>query len=332
VFLDNAPTIDLLNNITLFLAILISFATSTAQNFFHDSEDFTNAFLAMAILEWSLDDTQVYLTDLFPQGPFWSIWEEAFSNGHHGTTLTSWDLKLKFGRSGNDYRVCFKKLAVGIYGPASPITVNSWNTPCRHTALVRAYSDFIIRGLGLHELTHYAQPKPNATVVVTFLARRASSEWPEKRFCNDETSFFLCKYWAHMGIRSLGRMIRNEKDVIAVLRQQLTNRNFENGVAVIFQDVDYNLLTLKEQIAVDLQTDILVGPHGAGLMHNIFMRDRASLVELFIDGSGANRHFHNLASWYGRNYVSVAPSNPMNPMELISILEHIILTTDWGRY
>ena len=45
-----------------------------------------------------------------------------------------------------------------------------------------------------------------------------------------------------------------------------------------------------------------MGPHGAGLMHNIFMRDRAALVELFVDGSANNRHFHNLAHWFGRSY------------------------------
>lgn len=43
----------------------------TFANFFHDSEDFVNTFLAMAILEWSRADTQILLTDLFPQGPFW---------------------------------------------------------------------------------------------------------------------------------------------------------------------------------------------------------------------------------------------------------------------
>jgi len=42
-------------------------------------------------------------------------------------------------------------------------------------------------------------------------------------------------------------------------------------------------------------------------MHNIFMRDRATLMEIFISNSGANRHFHNLASWYGRRYVPVDP-------------------------
>jgi hypothetical protein len=31
----------------------------TFANFFHDSEDFVNAFLAMAILGWNLKDTQV---------------------------------------------------------------------------------------------------------------------------------------------------------------------------------------------------------------------------------------------------------------------------------
>jgi hypothetical protein len=43
----------------------------TFANFFHDSEDFVNVFLAMSILEWSSADTQMFLTDLYPQGPFW---------------------------------------------------------------------------------------------------------------------------------------------------------------------------------------------------------------------------------------------------------------------
>jgi capsular polysaccharide biosynthesis protein len=56
-------------------------------------------------------------------------------------------------------------------------------------------------------------------------------------------------------------------------------------------------LSFEDQIAVDVTTDVMVGPHGAGLMHNVFMPDRGSLVELFVDGSSANRHFHNLATW-----------------------------------
>lgn len=43
----------------------------TFANFFHDSEDFINAFLAMAVLQWNVADTQIMLTDLYPEGPFW---------------------------------------------------------------------------------------------------------------------------------------------------------------------------------------------------------------------------------------------------------------------
>lgn len=43
----------------------------TFANFFHDSEDFVNVFLAMAILKYSRGNTQHYLTDLYPQGSFW---------------------------------------------------------------------------------------------------------------------------------------------------------------------------------------------------------------------------------------------------------------------
>lgn len=43
----------------------------TFANFFHDSEDFVNVFLAMAVLQWKPRDTQLFLMDLYPQGPFW---------------------------------------------------------------------------------------------------------------------------------------------------------------------------------------------------------------------------------------------------------------------
>ena len=38
---------------------------------FLSSEDFFNVFIAMAVLEWKAGDIQIYLTDLYPKGPFW---------------------------------------------------------------------------------------------------------------------------------------------------------------------------------------------------------------------------------------------------------------------
>lgn len=40
----------------------------TFANFFHNSEDFFNTFLALAILRWPMRDLQILLTDIYPKG------------------------------------------------------------------------------------------------------------------------------------------------------------------------------------------------------------------------------------------------------------------------
>ena len=345
----------------------------TFANFFHDSEDFVNAFLALSILNWTPGDTQVYLTDLYPEGPFWEIWNEAFSWGKgkvsrdhsdsnnvftNDRTLpvrTAFHLKQDFGTvtgkisrwkgkaplhseegatsitKAPEHRVCFKDLAIGIYGPAAPITVASWATPCSNTALVRAYADFVIRGMNLQSFTHYAEPSPRKDVVITYMARRASTVWPEKRFCDDTKSFFLCKLWDKFGIRPLQRTIRNDDAVVQALRG-MEKGIYANGAKVIFNDRDFNLLNIRDQIKEDLRTDILVGPHGAGLMHCVFLRDRAVVVELPIDGAGGNLHFHNLALWSGHKYVIGPDDNPVNIPLLVSVIKSQVESINLAAY
>jgi len=251
----------------------------TFANFFHDSEDFINAFLTLAVLEWNVGETQIYLGDLFPEGPFWDIWGTIFGRGYradnkvhyHETVtkrtkigkppMTSWDLRSHFGRtergtSNVKNRVCYKQLAINIYGPAAPICVISWNTPCKKTALIRAYSDFIIRGMNLQGLTHYAQPTSEKTITVTYMARRASALWPEKKYCSDNSSFFKCKLWKDWGIRSHGRMVRNDQEIMEALRKEFTKEKYQYEFK--FEDVDYNLLSFEDQIKTNLRTDIMV--------------------------------------------------------------------------
>ncbi|KXJ87959.1 hypothetical protein Micbo1qcDRAFT_20330 [Microdochium bolleyi] len=51
------------------------------------------------------------------------------------------------------------------------------------------------------------------------------------------------------------------------------------------QAVDFATLSFREQIALARETDILVGVHGAGLTHTLFMRqDMGALVEIFPEG------------------------------------------------
>lgn len=207
----------------------------------------------------------------------------------------------------------------------------SWDTSCSRTALVRAYSDFIIHGLGLRAATHYVLPAPSRTITVTYMSRRPSKEWPERKYCDSQRSFFLCELWANFGERQLGRMIRNDAEVVAALKT-LESKSFANADRIVVQDVDYNVLSFEQQIRTDLATDIMIGPHGAGLMHNIFMRDRAWLIELFVDGSSVNRHFHNLAHWFGRPYKGFPISNPINIADLLREVEGAIKNIDTTKY
>ena len=96
----------------------------TFANFFHDSEDFFNAFIALAVLGWNTRDLRVVLADLYPKGRS-GISGAASSSGRAGAgALTAWDLKKRYAGK----TVCFKQLALGILGAASPITVASWRT------------------------------------------------------------------------------------------------------------------------------------------------------------------------------------------------------------
>ena len=63
-------------------------------------------------------------------------------------------------------------------------------------------------------------------------------------------------------------------------------------------------------------------------MHNIFMPDRAVLVELHIDGSGSNQHFHNLANWQGRKYVAKNSRNPIDVTDLANTVVSIVEAMD----
>ena len=95
----------------------------TFANFFHDSEDFVNTLIALAILEWNVKDLQILITDLYPKGPFWPIWDRVFFGGRQ--PLTSWDIKQKYGR-----RMCVLIMRRSLSWEPAYITVASFNTKC----------------------------------------------------------------------------------------------------------------------------------------------------------------------------------------------------------
>jgi hypothetical protein len=120
--------------------------------------------------------------------------------GRGAQVLTAWEASAKYGAA----NVCFRELIPAIVGPAMPFTLHTTLTKCEGAPLLRAYADWVVRGLGLQAATHFARPTPPRTLVVTFMARRSSVPWPERAFCDER--YFRCALFAHLqGERALKR-------------------------------------------------------------------------------------------------------------------------------
>ena len=91
------------------------------------------------------------------------------------------------------------------------------------------------------------------------------------------------------------RKIANEQELESALRTR--NPNFR------IRSVQLEKLTFHQQLALVASSDLMVGMHGAGLTHAMFLPDRSGLVELVPGKLGAgNRHFQAIARWRGIEY------------------------------
>jgi hypothetical protein len=101
----------------------------------------------------------------------------------------------------------------------------------------------------------------------------------------------------------VGRCITNEQDAVAQLSKyfRVNVLNFSAG------------LTTEQAMAHIMETDVLIGLHGAGLAYSAFLPDRAMVVEL--RGSYGNRFFINMASSVNVPYYSMSLSGCVGPGE-----------------
>lgn len=72
---------------------------------------------------------------------------------------------------------------------------------------------------------------------------------------------------------------------------------------------DFATLTLREQIRIAAESDVLVGVHGAGLTHVLWMRPGTKLVEI-IPPATERACFGNLAAWVGVRHATWQDADP----------------------
>lgn len=131
---------------------------------------------------------------------------------------------------------------------------------------------------------------------------------------------FVQRVFAHFDVPLLAGT-RSDKDgkepIVVTFIDRRGTRRLVNNVAllealrarfpadhVVIQSVDMATLSLPDQLRLVQDTDVLVGVHGAGLTHTMFMRRGAGAVVEILPAGLTYKGFRNLAAMTGHHYFS----------------------------
>jgi capsular polysaccharide biosynthesis protein len=98
------------------------------------------------------------------------------------------------------------------------------------------------------------------------------------------------------------------------------------AVRIEIRAVEFGKLPFHAQIALAGETDILVGMHGAALVHSLYLarRPRGMLIELKpASRRTGNYQFHNLAGTQGHDYVEYDAMRRVDDRDMNAIADFV---------
>ncbi|KAH3785795.1 hypothetical protein DPMN_163889 [Dreissena polymorpha] len=96
---------------------------------------------------------------------------------------------------------------------------------------------------------------------------------------------------------SVSRKIKNEDELLKKISESFPTHNVKG--------IQIDALPMQKQLEIIARTDILIGMHGAGLSHTLFLPRHSGLVEMFpAYYTSKNRHFRAMACWRNLLYSS----------------------------
>ena len=104
---------------------------------------------------------------------------------------------------------------------------------------------------------------------------------------------------------TISRKMKNEQELLDTMQRLYPGHNIRG--------LQLDLLDMRTQLQIIVNTDILMGMHGAGLTHTLFLPQHAGLIE-FIPAywSAANEHFMAMARWRKLVYERWVNMDPVN--------------------
>jgi protein O-GlcNAc transferase len=106
--------------------------------------------------------------------------------------------------------------------------------------------------------------------------------------------------------RTGSRKLIDQEDYFKTVKEQFPH--------VTVQMIDFASIPFQEQLRIVQGSDILVGVHGAGLTHGIFLPSGSVMVEILPPGLN-HKGFRNLASLLGHFYFSGHATKPAKTLK-----------------
>jgi len=209
-------------------------------------------------------NTQVVLLDDQPNQPWFDLWR--MFAGRDPVHLK--DILADPIRA-REFAHSRRNIILPLPGGSNPLWHNDWIVrSCRHAPLLRLFVRRVVAHAGLEFQTG---PRPTSDddaqdIRLTFLHRGGS------------------------------RRLLGEDTLLEAVRARYPR--------VHVAAVDMGRLSLTEQLRTIQETDVLVGVHGAGLTHTMFMREGAGAVVEIQPQGFFHKGFRNLAAMTGQKYFS----------------------------
>lgn len=182
-------------------------------------------------------------------------------------------------------RVRYSRLVLAPWGYTSPIS----DFTAASLPLAEPFREFVLatHGLGLRKRLLRCDQ-----LVVTMVLRRPYVSHPRNP----------------TGAR-IQRRIFNEQQLV----ERLTADFVRTGRVSQLHVLQLETIPVSEQLRLVADTDVLIGMHGAGLTHTLFLPSHAAVIELApIDTSGS--HFRCIATWRQLHYAGWQNFSPQNEL------------------
>jgi EGF domain-specific O-GlcNAc transferase len=167
--------------------------------------------------------------------------------------------------------LCDVDLVLPLPGGANTLWLDDWNPkPCTFSPLATVFSNRILR--------HYnipIEPQTSEPIVVTVIDRKSS------------------------------RVLKGLDSYVQTLRSRFDGQ----GPSVTIRAVDFAGMSFAEQLKIVRKTDVLVGVHGAGMTHVLFLPPGSAAVEIF-PPELVYPVYRNLAKLMGMHYFSAHARKP----------------------